>query len=97
MKLWLDDMRFAPPGWEWVKTPWEALELVLAYGDAIDEWSLDHDLGIAIPSGYDFLDMVETLVGYGCKLHIPATILTHTMNPVGRGRMQRAIEAIRKL
>jgi hypothetical protein len=43
VKLWLDDMRPAPVGWQWAKTVQEAQEL-LSTGD-VDEASLDHDLG----------------------------------------------------
>lgn len=43
MNLWLDDMRPAPPGWQWVKTVQEA-QALLRTGD-VEHASLDHDLG----------------------------------------------------
>lgn len=43
MKLWLDDVRVSPPGWEWVKTVEEAKKLLLT--GEVEEASLDHDLG----------------------------------------------------
>ena len=43
MKLWLDDMRPAPDGWQHAKTVGEAQEMLLT-GD-VTEASLDHDLG----------------------------------------------------
>jgi hypothetical protein len=43
-RLWLDDVRSAPPGWLHARTVAEAKELLLK-GD-VDEASLDHDLGL---------------------------------------------------
>lgn len=43
MKLWLDDIRPAPPGWVHVRTDLEAREY-LKRGD-VEQASLDHDLG----------------------------------------------------
>jgi hypothetical protein len=61
MKLWLDDVR-EPPNrdeWEWVQTPWMALSFILYVGEGCETWSLDHDLGKGIPTGYELLCMVE--------------------------------------
>lgn len=43
MKLWLDDVRRAPEGWEWAKTVADAKRFLEI--DIVDECSLDHDLG----------------------------------------------------
>jgi len=43
MRLWLDDLRPPPPGWEWAKTVEEAI-LIIESGEVV-EASLDHDLG----------------------------------------------------
>jgi len=48
MKVWLDDVRKPPVGWEWRKTALEAIEL-LKSGE-VRELSLDHDLE---PEHYD--------------------------------------------
>lgn len=42
MKVWLDDVRKPPVGWEWAKTAEQAIALVQS-GD-VTEISLDHDL-----------------------------------------------------
>jgi hypothetical protein len=94
MKLWLDDIRVPGLDWEWVKTPWEALELIVKMGNEISEWSLDHDLGEDIPTGYDFLRVIENMVALDFPIHIPETINIHSANPVGRKNMMEAISSI---
>lgn len=44
MKLWLDDVRPAPPGWDHVKTVPDAKEALES--GAVVKASLDHDLGL---------------------------------------------------
>lgn len=43
MKLWHDDVRPPPPGWEWARTNDTAKALLK--GGNVEEISLDHDLG----------------------------------------------------
>jgi hypothetical protein len=44
IRLWLDDIRPAPPGWTWVATVEDAKALLVL---GVDKASLDHDLGDA--------------------------------------------------
>lgn len=45
IRLWVDDLRPAPVGWEWAKTVTQA-QYWLAHPDiAVETVSLDHDLG----------------------------------------------------
>lgn len=91
MKLWLDDVRdpadYLSDGydWYWVKTVTQALELIEEWKRRGVEWtdaSLDHDLG-AFDTGYDLLNwMAET---NNWPTNAP---MVHSMNPVGRKRMQ---------
>ena len=46
MRVWLDDAPAAPEGWVHVRTPEEAIDLLRA--GAVEEISLDHDLGLDI-------------------------------------------------
>src|SRR5512132_2943655 len=46
MKVWLDDERSAPAGWVRVRTPEETIELLRS--GAVEELSLDHDLGLDV-------------------------------------------------
>jgi len=62
MKLWLDDIRPAPQGWEWVKNIKQAIEILQT--DKVDEASLDHDLGAcdACMKLYEAMDADEWLI-----------------------------------
>jgi len=58
IKVWLDDVRPAPDGWNTVRWPQDAIEL-LARGN-VSRISLDHDLGDdARGTGYDVLLWIE--------------------------------------
>lgn len=97
MKVWLDDRREPPPGWMWVTTPAEAIELVQA--GEVEELSLDHDLALwdnegREQTGYDVLAWIEGQVAlHGLK---PPALTVHSANPAAHERMQRAIEAIQR-
>ena len=94
MLLWLDDIRTPPSNepCEWFKDPWSALRAVIVRGHDFTSWSLDHDLGENVPTGYDFLCMLTNLIACtGAKLCLPVEINIHSANPVGRRNMQRAI------
>ena len=90
--VWLDDVRPAPEGWTWVKTPEEVVALLET--GRVERLNLDHDLGLDEDrTGYAVLVWLEEAVmlrGFTA----PASIAIHSANPVGRQRMQRAIEAI---
>jgi hypothetical protein len=98
LKVWLDDLREAPPGWVHVKTPEEAIEL-LRSGE-VEEISLDHDLGLATPeserTGYDVLAYLEEAVATGAWKHPLPDIRIHSANPVGQQRMEMAIASIKR-
>ncbi len=99
MKVWLDDRR-SPPASDWVlvRTPGEAIEL-LRTGKVI-ELSLDHDLGLFADgrelTGYDVLLWLEERVATEA-FQPPAKISVHSANAAAAPRMERAIEAIRRL
>ena len=61
MRLWLDDIREAPPGWVRVYWPEEAIAYLK--DGAISHVSLDHDLGDdARGTGYDVIQWIEEAV-----------------------------------
>ena len=93
MKVFLDDIREAPPGWQRVYWPAEAIAL-LAQGGVTD-LSLDHDLGDDTRgTGYDVLLWIEEAVVL--RGFVPPSILIHSANPVGRERMLRCLAAIER-
>jgi len=85
MKLWLDDMRPPPPGWEWAKTVEDA-QKALESGEV--EWaSLDHDLGFNQPTGYDLVKWMMEKNIWPRRMPV-----VHSMNPVGRENMETSIQ-----
>jgi hypothetical protein len=93
MKIYLDDERKAPKGWELVKTV-DSLIQYMSNAD-ITHISLDHDLG-GCRTGYDFLRWLEIEVFSGRVNKIPEITL-HTANPVGRERMQQVLHTINRI
>jgi hypothetical protein len=101
VKVWLDDRRPPYPNpdeWVWVRTPAEAIEL-LETGE-VSELSLDHDLGLIDGdrelTGYDVVTWMERAVATE-GFEPPRTIGVHSSNAPAAARMERGIEAIRRL
>lgn len=90
VKVYLDDERKAPEGWQSVKSAEMAISLMKK--GVVDEISLDHDLGRK-KTGYDVLLWVEQEMRKG---FIPPVIHIHTANPVGRMKMELALDSIYK-
>lgn len=93
MKIFLDDVRDAPPGWHFALTATDCIELLENFGDMIEEVSLDHDLGPINEDGYDVLLWIEEQVRTNPDYKLPK-LYVHSMNPVAARRMQMAIIAI---
>lgn len=97
LKVWLDDVRPAPPGWTHVKTAEEAITLLDT--EEVVELSLDHDLGSCRAcdrqqafncphngTGWDVVDwMVRNRKWPKRKPQV------HSMNPPAADRMRKAI------
>jgi hypothetical protein len=101
VRVWLDDRRSPcpdPDGWVWVRTPAEAIEL-LGTGE-VSELSLDHDLGLMEGdrelTGYDVVTWMEQAVAME-GFEPPRTILVHSSNAPAAAKMERGIEAVRRL
>lgn len=96
MKLWLDDIRPAPEGWTWARSVDEAIYIMLYQGRSRDfpnisnfeACSLDHDLGEG--DERDGIVFVDWMVKTKCWPNTKPVV--HSMNPVGRQRMQQTIE-----
>jgi hypothetical protein len=95
MKLWHDDVRRAPEGWEWARTNAEAKQL-LSEND-VEEISLDHDLGghkidpdhpAAIYFKGSDEDDGKKLVAWMIENDlVPPKVEIHSWNPAGRDEM----------
>ncbi len=94
MKVFLDDERAAPDGWERVYWPDEAIRL-LASG-AVEEISLDHDLGDdKRGTGYDVILWMEEAVAL--RGFRPPKITVHSANSSAGDKMRAGVLAIERL
>ncbi len=99
MKLFVDDIRPAPEGWQQARTVTDAIRFLAQFGSQVDEISLDHDISYAVevagnqrpfPSPEDF-----TAVAYYIIKAVPTNvkITVHSANPVGAKRIKEIIES----
>ena len=89
MKLFVDDIRFPPAGWDYAYTVPKAIRYIKQFYDKIEIISLGHDAGDYGPPDYiKILDWAEEVYGSDFK---PA-IRLHSANPVAVRRMRRIIE-----
>lgn len=95
MRVYLDDIRKAPPGWRLVTTPDEAIKLLMT--DKVTDISLDHDLGddIKIGTGYGVVLWIEREMFFG-RFKAPR-IKVHSANPPARKRMEAGIQHIEEM
>lgn len=93
MKLYLDDERKTPDGWERSYDVHDTL--ILLSSGAVNELSLDHDLGDPNSTGYDVLLWIEEQVA--TNKFIPPKIYIHTANSSARIKMELAVAQIAKL
>ena len=111
MKLWVDDVRPAPPGWVWVQAA-KGAKIVLA-NCKVEEISLDHDMPndmmhrMATRLGGCPIDWGECdcETGYNVACFIekrahegikPPKWRVHSSNPSGAYRMRQALTAADK-
>lgn len=82
MRVWLDDLRPAPPGWIWTRST-SSTRGLLSSG-AVRQLSLDHDLGWS-ENGFSLLRWMSR------EGHWPESLHVHSANPWGSRRMLRLI------
>ena len=90
-KIWVDDLRPVPVGYEGTKSVDETIALIEeieAEGGEIELIDLDHDLGDYAQFGGDAIKILDYLVER--ETFYPIAI--HTANPVGRANMERMVE-----
>ena len=91
MKIWVDDLRSIPAGYEGTRSVNETIALIEETekkGEPIELIDLDHDLGDYAMDGGDAIKILDYLVER--ETFYPIAI--HTANPVGRANMERIIE-----
>ena len=99
MKIWVDDVRPAPKGYEWIQTVDDAKSLIKRYesitseyilwlvGGPIELIDLDHDAGDFAQYGGDYIKLLDWLEETGRNY----PIINHSMNPIGVQNMRRII------
>lgn len=92
IKIWVDDIRPAPPAYEWCRSTNEAIATItqmLNWGHNIIEVNLDHDAGDFVAEGGDYIQIMNWMEELENEYLIPITwtFKFHTMNPVGRQNM----------
>ena len=101
MRLWIDDVRPAPPGCIWLKSTNEALRHIRAHYTAVESIDLDHDSGEYQKEGGDYINVLRELERLShCSKWAPyyKTIIAnykfrlHSANPVGVQNMRAIIE-----
>lgn len=95
MRLYVDDIRTPPEGWQIARNYDEAIYYINT--GKVTEVSLDHDLGNEGFgwTGNDVLLWIEREVYFD---HIPKPVIhVHTSNPAGRRKMELGIKAIEKM
>lgn len=95
MKLFLDDLRHAPEGYDLHAFNAPAAIAVLQTG-LVTHISFDHDLGDDVKgTGYTVACYIETAAVMGSLPKL--TWETHSMNPVGAARIRQAMTVADKI
>ena len=91
MRVYLDDERLTPDGWERAYWPMEVIALL--EGGLVTELSLDHDLGDdERGTGYDVVVWIEEAVAL--RGFVPPKIIVHSANTSARAKMEAGVKAI---
>lgn len=96
MKIFLDDLRPAPRGWTWCRTPAEVIDLLETNRGQVTDLSLDNDLGkiegVMVPEGLTVVKWLqEQMVLYG---YPPVKVRLHSDNPEALRHMRLMCESI---
>lgn len=91
MKIWVDDIRPAPEGWDWIRSvnyAKYAIEFYESRNVEIEFLSLDHDAGDFACDGGDYIRLLDWLEETGRNY----PIRIHSANAVGVENMRRIIQ-----
>ncbi len=90
LKLWIDDLRPAPEGYQLVQSVNEFVKIVDEVGvDNIAVVDIDHDAGDFQKDGGDYIRCLDYLEYVGAK---DICVRLHSANPVGIANMRRIIK-----
>jgi hypothetical protein len=91
MKLWIDDVRPAPEGYELISSVNMAIAAIKLWEDlpeGIEVIDIDHDAGDFVTDGGDYIKLLDWLEETGRNY----PIRIHSMNPVGVANMRAIIK-----
>lgn len=92
IKIWIDDRRSAPEGYNWYKSVNETIDTLsdlINFGiDDIELIDIDHDAGDFACDGGDYIRILDWLEEIGRSY----PIRIHSANAVGIANMRRIIE-----
>ena len=97
MKVFLDDCREAPNGWERLCHALDVISLLDGCSKRnirIEILSLDNDLGLEEAEGREVLDWLEWAKFVDPDFLFPDRIVVHSANPVARQRMETVIRKL---
>lgn len=94
MRLYMDDIRKAPDGWQHTYTVKDTIHLLETR--MVTHLSLDNDLGEGQPEGYKVLDWLEEIVYNDVTFPIPE-ITIHSSNAARVDYMFRALKNIERI
>lgn len=86
-RLWLDDLRPAPPGWTKVRSVNAAIRLLET--GSVTHASLDYDLGDYAEDGGDGYHIVDWMAEH--EVWPAEGVCCHSGNPTGRALIERMI------
>lgn len=94
MRIYMDDARTTPHGWERTYTVEETI--IALESRMVTHLSLDNDLGEGLAEGYKVLDWLEERVYTDLTFPIPE-ITIHSSNASRVEYMQRALRSIERI
>lgn len=100
MRLFVDDTRAAPEGWELARTVTDAIRILA--NNQVDVISLDHDIVFQDKKGHTYGLSKETFepIVHFIKLMPeklrPDTVIIHTANPPAGDKMMRELKGVVK-
>lgn len=99
IRLWVDDERPAPPGWQRAHDYFEAIEMLRHH--TVLALALDHDLGLHSPTGYDLACRLEAWAFSDRPDHrdrVPPAefIYSQSANYSGRQRILACVQRIER-
>lgn len=102
MKLYVDDIRPAPEGWQQARTVTDAIRFLAQFGHSVDTVSLDHDISYAVevagtqrpfPSPENFTAVARFMVEFYTRelAGRKPKVIIHTANPVGGKELENIL------